>query len=182
MDDDQARQLALEAADRLFYERGVRAVGVDDVRDATGVSLKRLYKLFGTKDQLAEDALNGKADAFRAALRRHVDARDTPRERVLAVFDFLASEVAAPGFRGCAFINAYGEMGATSPGIAAAARAQKQALRDDLRRLVHADGGTPALAHQLALLFDGALVTAAILGRPQAAREAKAAAVALLDA
>ena len=46
MDSDDPRQHVLETADRLFYGRGVQAVGMDELRQAAGVSLKRLYALF----------------------------------------------------------------------------------------------------------------------------------------
>ena len=42
----------LDAAEALFYRRGVQAVGIDDIRAEAGVSLKRLYQLYPSKDQL----------------------------------------------------------------------------------------------------------------------------------
>jgi AcrR family transcriptional regulator len=54
MDSSVARERALDAAEELFYGRGVQSVGMDDVRGASGVSLKRLYQLFPSKEQLVE--------------------------------------------------------------------------------------------------------------------------------
>ena len=68
MDDETAQSRILDATDRLFYEHGIRAVGMDAIRDASGVSLKRLYRLYPAKDQLAEATLRRRADAFHAAL------------------------------------------------------------------------------------------------------------------
>ena len=45
-DDDAARELVLAAASRLFYARGFTAVGMDELRAESGVSLKRLSHLF----------------------------------------------------------------------------------------------------------------------------------------
>ncbi len=42
IDTATAQQQVLDAADALFYERGVQAVGMDAIRSASGVSLKRL--------------------------------------------------------------------------------------------------------------------------------------------
>ena len=50
MDDATAEQQVLGAADRLFNEHGIRTVGMDQIRDASGVSLKRLYRLFPAKE------------------------------------------------------------------------------------------------------------------------------------
>src|SRR5471030_630785 len=46
------RQRILDTASTLFYERGVRAVGVDLVVQASGVAKTSLYRHFRTKDDL----------------------------------------------------------------------------------------------------------------------------------
>ena len=51
--DDALREQVLDAADRLYYSRGVQAVGMDELRAAAGVPLKRLYRLFGSKDGIS---------------------------------------------------------------------------------------------------------------------------------
>ncbi len=89
MDDETAQGQILDATDRLFYEHGIRAVGMDAIRDASGVSLKRLYRLYPAKDQLAEAMLRRRADAFHAALVARTAGPGTPRERILATFDYL---------------------------------------------------------------------------------------------
>ncbi len=48
--------------------------------------------------------------------------RPAPEERIAAVFDWLHEWFSEPDYRGCAFINAFGEMGAVSPEVAARAR------------------------------------------------------------
>jgi AcrR family transcriptional regulator len=182
MTDDQARATALDAADRLFYERGIRAVRMEEVRDQSGVSLKRLYKLFPDKDRLAEEALRRREVAFAEALRDYTEAKRSPRARVLSLFDFLAEWFAEPQFRGCPFINAFGEMSSTSASVLAVAQSQKRSLRAFIGELVAAAGGTAALADQITMLFNGAIVSASILNDERAARRAKRAVEALLNA
>src|SRR5262245_2695423 len=48
----EARQRILETADRLFYQEGVRAVGVDRIIAEAGVAKMSLYKHFPSKDDL----------------------------------------------------------------------------------------------------------------------------------
>ena len=79
MDDESARTQVVEAADRLFYEHGIRAVGMAQIRDASGVSLKRLYQLFPAKDLVAAAALHQRDLAFRDALRDVRRAAADPR-------------------------------------------------------------------------------------------------------
>ena len=42
----------LQAADRLFYRKGIRAVGVDSVAAEAGISKRSLYDTFPSKDAL----------------------------------------------------------------------------------------------------------------------------------
>ncbi|WP_435612347.1 TetR/AcrR family transcriptional regulator [Streptomyces sp. bgisy159] len=182
MDSATARERALDAAEKLFYGRGVQSVGMDDVRGASGVSLKRLYQLFPAKERLVVAYLERRDVRWRAELARHVERHPEPQRRILAVFDWLERWFGAEDFRGCAWINSHGELGAVSEPVAEQVRAHKRAFRDWLGTLV-ADAGLPdALAGQLFLLAEGAMVTAGITGSVEPAGEARAAARLLLRA
>ncbi|MFI9202460.1 TetR/AcrR family transcriptional regulator [Streptomyces sp. NPDC053048] len=181
-DGASAEARVLDAAGELFYAHGLQAVGMDALRTAAGVSLKRLYQLFPSKEALVEACLRRRDERWRAALAAYAGDRPAGRERLLAVFDWLGLWFAEPGFRGCAFVNSFGELGGTSPGVAAAARAHKDAFRRYLSGLV-AEAGAPApLTDHLLLLAEGAITTAALSGRAEAARQAREAAQVLLDA
>jgi AcrR family transcriptional regulator len=182
MDHETAETQALEAAGELFYERGIQAVGMDAIRDAAGVSLKRLYQLFPSKEELVEAALRQRDGAVRESLERATARAATPRDRVVAVFDWLDEWFREPDYRGCAFINAFGEMSATSPRVVRAVRHQKLWLQEHITDLVRLANGPDWLADQLFILANGAMVTAAIAGSPAPARQARAAAQHLLDA
>ncbi|MEV7061871.1 TetR/AcrR family transcriptional regulator [Streptomyces collinus] len=181
MDSAVARERALDAAEELFYGRGVQAVGMDDVRGTSGVSLKRLYQLFPAKELLVEAYLERRDARWRGQLAAYVERREEPQERILAVFDWLGAWFGEPGFRGCAWLNAYGELGATSARVAAQVRAHKRAFREYLASLVAAAGLPGALAGQLFLLAEGAMVTAGVTGSAEPAAEAREAARRLLD-
>jgi len=177
------RDRVIDAADELFYARGIRAVGMDDVRTAAGVSLKRLYALFPGKDSLVLAVLRKRHTMWTEGLTAVVDATEGGgREKLLAVYDYLAAWFAEDTFRGCGFINAFGELGPTSPEVAAYAREHKRSFREQLARLVADAGVDPALAPQLAILAEGAQTTAAIEGSPEAAAHARQAAATLIDA
>lgn len=178
----RAREQALDAAEELFYARGVQTVGMDDIRGASGVSLKRLYQLFPAKELLVEAYLERRDLSWRRRLAEHVERYEEPERRILAVFDWLRLWFAEPGFRGCAWINSHGELGATSPRVTAQVRAHKTAFRDYLGGLV-TDAGLPdPLADQLYLLAEGAMVTAGIARSVEPAGHAAAAARSLITA
>ena len=180
-DDTDARERVLAAADRLFYARGVQAVGMDQVRDEAGVSLKRMYSLFPSKDDLLVAVLGRRRAQWDDGIAGFAATVEDPREKVLAIFDFLDSWFRQPDFHGCAFINVFGELGPSSPQASRTVRAQKRSFQRYLARLVAAAGAAGDVAAQIAILVEGAQTTAAIAGRPDAARQARDAAEVLLD-
>jgi AcrR family transcriptional regulator len=169
------------AAD-LFNARGISAVTMDQLRDAANVSLKRLYSLYPSKDALVQAVLARRHDEWVTGVNRVIAAAGSPRERMLAVFDFLAGWFLEPEFRGCAFINTFAELGPTSPAVADIVREHKRGVQKDLERIVAEAGGPEWLAPQLSLLSEGAQTTAAIMGSHTAAAHARAAAATLIDA
>jgi len=179
---DTDRDRIVAAADRLFYSRGIQSVGMDDVRTEAGVSLRRLYAEFGSKDALLLAVLRHRVGIWDAGIAEAAAAAGAPRDKVLSVYDFLDDWFRTHDFRGCGFINAFGELGAVSPEVADFVRDQKDAFQAYLTDLVAEFHGSPGLAAQLALLAEGAQTTAAISGRPDAAGQARAAAEILIDA
>ena len=181
MDDDEAREQLLAAAGQLFYARGISSVGVDEIRDASGLPLKRIYQHFPSKARLVEAYLARRDERWMAALALRVDRSRDPRQRVLAVFAFLGEWFATPDFRGCAFINAFAELGSGSA-AAEITRQHKKRLHRYLTGLA-ADARAvepQALAAQLLILTDGAIVSAATGANVRAAADAGEAARILL--
>lgn len=180
IDEQTAREQVVAAADRLFYTRGIQSVGMDAVRAEAGVSLKRIYALFPSKDDLVIAVLHRRTEQWNAGITASAAGAGTPREKLLAIFDFLNGWFRQDDFRGCAFINSYGELGASSAAVAETARAQKEDFQRYVAELVRDAGAPEQLAPQLALLAEGAQTTAAISGRPDAAQHARAAAETLI--
>ena len=176
------RERIVEAAERLFYGHGIQAVGMDAVRTEAGVPLKRLYAAFPSKDALLIEVMHYQTGIWDAGIAGAAASATTPTEKLLAIFDFLDVWFRADDFRGCGFINAFGEMGASSPGVAQVAHDQKAAFQRYVTRLVEELGAPPVLASQLALLAEGAQTTAAIGKNPEVAAHARAAAKTLIDA
>ena len=152
------RDRLLAAASELFYERGVHTVGIDTIIERAGVAKASLYNSFGSKDGLVRAYLEARHEARRARLTAEIERHDDPRQRLLAVFDVLATTVAEPTFRGCAFANAVAESELDSA-AADVTRNVRRWLLDTMIELTTALGvDDPAgLARQLTLLYDGAL-------------------------
>jgi AcrR family transcriptional regulator len=169
-----ARERLLAAADELFYEEGVQTVGIDRVIERAGVAKASLYKAFGSKDELIRAYLEGRHERRREAILRELATIDSPREKLLAIFDHLGVTIQEPGFRGCAFANASAE---ASPGSAAeqAAGNYRRWVRSLFVDLATQAGAPePAkLARQLHLLYGGATLSARMDHDPAAAAAAR---------
>ncbi|MBC9713622.1 TetR/AcrR family transcriptional regulator [Streptomyces sp. TRM66268-LWL] len=108
-----AARRALEAAGRLFYERGIHAVGVDLIAAEAGVTKKTLYDRFGSKEQIVVEYLADRDERWRAFLAERLDVpdRELPaRERVLAVFDASRAWALEHSSKGCSMVNAHAEI------------------------------------------------------------------------
>ncbi|MPZ95102.1 MAG: TetR family transcriptional regulator [Propionibacteriales bacterium] len=180
-----AGERLLDAASELFYTRGIRAVGVDTIAEVAGTTKKTLYDRFGSKDRLVALYLERRAERWQvyvlAYLAEHAPTPGT--KRVLAVLDAL-DVWQGQHMEGCAFVNAYAEIGKSDhPGVAVI-RADKQWIRDLYQQLVR-EAGLPSpgrKAAQLALVHEGALVLATAGGQSDAMRQARSAAATLLAA
>jgi AcrR family transcriptional regulator len=167
----------LAAADRLFYAQGIRAVGVDAVAAAAGVSKRTLYHHYASKDALIA--------AYLTARFRPVAPSDAPaREQILGYFDRLEKMVADGSFRGCPYVNAVTEIGDRRHAATGIAVQFKEQRRQWYRALLERVGvkNPDTLATQLQLLAEGAIATALVRGDPAAARAARNAADILIDA
>ena len=182
MNEVEARVHVVRTADALYYQRGIQTVGMDDLRQATGVSLKRLYDLFPSKEAIVLAVMQFRHELWTDGVQGAVSDAATPTGRLLAIYDYLHDWFGTDSFRGCGFINAFGELGAVSPRVARIAREHKQSFQDYVAILVCDAGGPPELASQLAILAEGAQTTAAISGNTAAALHAKHAAEILIHA
>jgi AcrR family transcriptional regulator len=183
VDQRPARERLLEAADELFYAEGVHVVGIDRVIARAGVAKASLYNSFGSKEELVRAYLQRRHERRVDAITRSLQPYETPRERILAIFDYLDGLVGEPGFRGCAFqrANAESPPDTASAEVSQASRAWTRQLFTELAR--EAGASDPAaLGQQFVLLYDGAIVAAQLDGDRGSARAARAAADALLTA
>jgi AcrR family transcriptional regulator len=153
------------------------------LRQVAGVSLRRLYSLFPAKTDIVAAVLARKHAEWESGLSGAVaDAGADPRARLLAVYGYLENWFCADDFRGCAFINAFGELGGTNPEVAEIVRAHKASFQEYMASLVAETGAPAALAAQLSILAEGAQSTAAISADPAVAAQARGAAEVLIDA
>lgn len=175
----------LNAAARLFYRSGIRAVSVDEIAAAASVTKVTVYKHYQAKDELLAACLHALDQRFFSWFVDEVEAStDDPYGRLLAVFDVLGRWFRRRDFRGCAFINTTVELADPRHPAQEAVMAHKTRCRRYFRALAEAAGldDPDAISDQWMLLTEGATITALVEGDQAAARKARAGADAILRA
>ncbi|MBG0851767.1 TetR/AcrR family transcriptional regulator [Streptomyces spinoverrucosus] len=169
------RRRILNVASRLFSENGVRAVGMQQVIEETGVGKSLLYREFPSKDELVAAWIRQSDEEWWAQARKVTQPHEgDPVGQILALMRFFYDSVDQPDFRGCIYYNTSSEFrDPTHPGRREA-RQHLQKLRDWLRDLaVSAGADDPdAMADALMLLIGGMLANGEVLGPAGPARMA----------
>lgn len=174
------RKQLLDAAEEVFYARGIQAVSMDELRTAAELPLKRIYQLYPSKDDMVVAFLRRRHDRMMAAVEAYVADIKQPQAQVLAIFDYLDEWFREPDYRGCPWMNAYGELGPTNPAIAAEVHRHQRAFREIVTSITTGAGYSPDVASALYLLVEGATAAAAVQHTATPASEARQAAEVLL--
>lgn len=190
-DSAEVRDRILQTASSLFYQRGVRAVGVDLVVEEAGVAKTSLYRHFHTKDDLIAAFLHREDEDFWNCWNRvaelHKAGPDVKANAVAeleAHLDWIAERVGRPNYRGCPQLNVAAEFPDSGHPARRVATAHKQELRRRLEgiaerlRVKRPD----ELAGQLSLLINGAFVSSQVLSPGEAGPLLRATASALIAA
>lgn len=155
--DDAAAIGALErATDELFYQRGVVDVSVAEIRDRSGVSLRRLYSLCPSKADLISLWLRYRHTGWMTGFEARVEAElKADGDPVDAVFNALADWMTETDFRGCGFINTHAESSELTDD-------HRRIVRDHKAALARYLGSILTQGDAVAVVVDGAIVQAAI--------------------
>ena len=184
MSADDARRAVLRSADDLFYARGIGGVVMADIRDASGVSMRRLYAMYPSKSELVAGWLTDRHDRwmawFTSTVERHVAAGT---DSAMATFDAIAEWVTSPGYRGCAFINSMAETSEVDETHRTIIAAHKRDLIEHLAQLAARDHPQAPVwfPAALAVVLDGVIVQCTIFAGTEPLDAARSAVHQLLE-
>jgi AcrR family transcriptional regulator len=165
----EARDRILETADRLFYNEGIHAVGIQRVVAEAAVTRVTLYRHFPSKDDLISAYLSRREQYDRDQVDGIIAARaDDPRQALTDLATALTRDDFGAVRRGCPFINASAEFTGSHVALAHARDHRRWVtvrIEELLRRLDHAD--PRGAAEQLMMVRTGAVVSGALDGNAQ---------------
>jgi AcrR family transcriptional regulator len=175
-----------KSASRLFYRKGIRAVSMDEVAHAAGVTKMTVYQHFSSKECLLLDTLRNRQEERQQSLTKHFAGTThlPPDERLASIFDWLYEYWSHDEWRGCPFVNAAAELAPERDAVREVALQSKMILRNSLRQFaVAAKVQEPEkAADALMLLIEGATTMAMLEKNPRVAIKAKEVARAILRA
>src|ERR1700753_1784921 len=183
-DDESAHDRLLSAATHLFCKNGINATGIDAIIDEAGTAKTTLYKLFGSKTNLVNAVLENEGKQWREWFIAAIEqGGGDPETKLTRIFPALKNWFGEERFYGCPFINAVAEHDKDAKQFRAIALKHKKVVLAHIEKLAGEMGATEPemLAHQLALLIDGAIVAAMVSRNPSVADTAGLAACSLFE-
>jgi AcrR family transcriptional regulator len=167
--EESARSRLLSAATRLFCRYGINATGIDAIIHEAGTAKTTLYKLFGSKTNLVHAVLENEGRQWREWFIGAIESGGGNAQiKLTRIFPALKSWFSEERFYGCPFINAVGEHDKDAKQFRAIALRHKKVVLAHIEKLAGEMGAAEpeVLAHQLALLIDGAIVAAMVSRDP----------------
>jgi AcrR family transcriptional regulator len=176
------RELLISTAFTLFYQKGIHAVGINEILAESGVAKKTLYNHFPSKEALLLAVLQYRDEVYCQWLQTEFDKADKGVAKIDALFSALdhwfndRTQVLAL-FHGCFFINVSAEYGELNNPIRQQCIRHKARVEDMIREcvktLVEDPGCIAEITQALCLLKEGAIVKAYVQGDKQSALKAR---------
>ncbi|GGB85465.1 TetR family transcriptional regulator [Marinobacterium zhoushanense] len=184
------RELLIRTAFRLFYSHGIHAVGINSVLKESGVAKRTLYHHFESKEQLVEAVIQYRDAVFLEWMQKRlasVEAGEAGiRELFAALHDWFNDQVIElQAFNGCFFINSSAEYGDHDSPIHKACALHKEKVVQLIHRQVEASGVLAKKVDEvtgfIAMIKEGAIVTAHVQGDRDSALRGERLALAMLQ-
>ncbi|WP_371031085.1 TetR/AcrR family transcriptional regulator [Pseudoclavibacter sp. JSM 162008] len=153
----------LDAAEELFFTRGIHATPVDAVIERAGVSAATMYRGYASKESLLAATLARRHAEWLVAWDAAIARQDSWEGRVLAVFDALDTFREHPvRAQWCAFLGSAAEYADAPAEVRAAVDTDTDSLRRRLTAFItddalNATSRDRELADELLLVVSGDL-------------------------
>ncbi len=180
VEDASDRVALILSADHLFTIGHIGSTTIDAIDEHAHRSRAAFDAVFRDKDELIIAVLDYRHATWNRHLAEAMATSTDPRDKILSLFSYLETWFAEPAFHGCAFVNVYAELGPEIPWVAEYAARHKHVFIDLVTRLALEAGLPESAGTSIALLAEGAQVTAALTRTIAPAREARSAAAMLI--
>ncbi|MEN0052637.1 MAG: TetR/AcrR family transcriptional regulator [Mucilaginibacter sp.] len=147
----------MRTAARLFYQNGYSNTGINQIVEEAGIAKSSLYLHFRSKEDLLLAYLEETGTETLGLLKQVSEGYQTPKGKVLAIFDHLKLLVLNNDFNGCHFLNIVYEMPQGAVRVREQVKKQKDGVRDIFSEILR-PLKKEHLADEIYTLFEGALI------------------------
>ena len=177
MRDTGVKERILETASRLFYDQGYHVTGINQIIDEADIARASLYNHFTSKTELLLAYLDQTHESWFAELAAYLAPLETPREKILAIFDYRIMRQERYKYKGCHFNKITAET-SDDQEVYRRVKVHKERLRQTIRDLV---GQTTyrsildkeMLADTIFLLLEGGVAIGGMFRSSEDAQKAK---------
>ncbi|MBB6270955.1 AcrR family transcriptional regulator [Pedobacter cryoconitis] len=167
MKSSAVKDKVLETATRLFYGQGYNLTGINQVIDEAGVARGSLYYNFESKTDLLLTYLDKCSRFWFEEIDKFLLPIESPREKLLGLFDFEVLFQERLNFGGCPFIKITSEVGSQYESVSAEVKQFKLTFKQyisDLVKGAHIQGvlSDEELTDMIFFLLDGVDVSSTI--------------------
>jgi AcrR family transcriptional regulator len=171
---NRKKQQLLETALALFYQYGMKSIGINEVLKRSGIAKKTLYTYFESKESLILATLKQRHETYLVWLEKKLRDHDSDVETAKSLFQaltewFYNQSEELGTFNGCYFINTAAEARHEDSAISHYCLAHKEKVRQTIQRYL--PDTEESLIDAICLLQEGAIVTAYINHDPSAAQK-----------
>jgi len=159
----ETRERIVDTASRLFYKQGYNSTGINQIIKEAEVAKSSLYQYFPSKEDLLIEYLEVTAKITNMTLKSVADKYNSPKEKILSIFDYLLDFSIQTEFSGCNFLNISAELPLEKGEVKALIKGQKNRMREMFSEFLKPQG-KESLADEIYLLFEAAMVSSKVYG------------------
>lgn len=150
------KERILATADRLFYEQGYRATGINQIIKEAGVAKASFYQYFPSKEELCREYLEQRSITAHARQKCFISSGDTPIERVCSLFENIRHNARVNNFNGCPFLNISAEINEHESTIRRIVKSHKSRLIGLISNELTDYAEQDSLAEMIYVIYEGA--------------------------
>ena len=125
----KTKERILDSAEDLFNSYGYIGVGIDLIRDKSGISKTTIYRYFSNKSGLVVAILNRRHQLFFNSMLSRVNSADGYEDKLTSLLAWHCEWFESEDFHGCMFMHALSEFKEKDNKISNIAREHKVDIR-----------------------------------------------------
>lgn len=124
------RDLIVETASKLFYDKGYNLIGINEIIAKSGIAKATLYNHFKSKEDLCLAYLDDRDQKLMESLKQHCDKLTKGKKQLIGILEFVLDFYNDKKFNGCWCLRTIAEVPKDNKRIRAKIKASKTQLLD----------------------------------------------------